>query len=119
MGVSARTLWKKHGGSQHGPRIETLTMPEANFPAFITELLALRTVTPAWQGMESAVEVPGKRIILVTQQGGVCEGYWGSGRYNRSTKEYEQCWVTSPYSGNVNPTHWQSLPFAPIKDTAK
>jgi hypothetical protein len=34
-----RKIWAKHGGAQHGPRVETMTIPEADFFAFVTEIL--------------------------------------------------------------------------------
>ena len=41
-----RALWKKHGGSWHGPRVETYTIPETSgFWPFIRELLALSPST--------------------------------------------------------------------------
>lgn len=33
-------LWKEHGGGQHGPHTETLTMPLANFGKFVEALLS-------------------------------------------------------------------------------
>lgn len=36
--MNVRQLWKKHGGDQHGPRVETMTIPEANFAAFIADV---------------------------------------------------------------------------------
>ena len=33
--AAARRLWKEHGGRQHGPHVETLTMPEEKFDGFI------------------------------------------------------------------------------------
>ena len=41
--VAVRKLWHKHGGDQHGPRVETMTIPEVNFNAFITEVIANHT----------------------------------------------------------------------------
>jgi hypothetical protein len=35
--TDARELWRKHGGDQHGPRIETMTIPESNFNAFLKD----------------------------------------------------------------------------------
>ena len=43
--VAVRKLWHKHGGHQHGPRVETMTIPEVNFNAFITEVIANQTKT--------------------------------------------------------------------------
>ena len=34
-----KKLWRKHGGDQHGPRVETMTIPEDGFYSFILELL--------------------------------------------------------------------------------
>jgi hypothetical protein len=34
-----RKIWAQHGGTQHGPRVETMTIPEADFFAFVTEIL--------------------------------------------------------------------------------
>lgn len=34
-----KKLWRKHGGDQHGPRVETMTIPEDRFYDFILELL--------------------------------------------------------------------------------
>lgn len=33
-----KALWREHGGRQHGPRVETMTIPEADFWKFITAL---------------------------------------------------------------------------------
>lgn len=41
-----RALWKAHGGSWHGPRVETWTMPEANIEAFLRDLLATPVIEP-------------------------------------------------------------------------
>lgn len=35
-------LWYKHGGSVHGPRVETVTMPEEDFWSFVEAVLAAR-----------------------------------------------------------------------------
>ncbi len=35
-----RKLWRKHGGDQHGPRVETWTIPEDNMQAFVSDLLS-------------------------------------------------------------------------------
>lgn len=35
-----RQLWQKHNGYQHGPRVEQMCIPEANFDAFIADLIA-------------------------------------------------------------------------------
>lgn len=35
-----RDLWRAHGGSQHGPRVETMTMPEASFYEFVAAVEA-------------------------------------------------------------------------------
>lgn len=48
----ARELWKKHGGAQHGPRTETLYMPEANFAGFIADLIQSRRQSPAGVGVK-------------------------------------------------------------------
>ena len=32
-------IWKRHGGSSHGPRVETWTIPESNVNAFVEDLL--------------------------------------------------------------------------------
>lgn len=36
--AKAIRLWREHGGRQHGPHTETLTMPLANFRAFVDAL---------------------------------------------------------------------------------
>lgn len=35
----AMRLWRKHGGSQHGPRVETVTMPLNQFHDFVADLI--------------------------------------------------------------------------------
>lgn len=37
--VRVKALWRKHGGTQHGPRVEHYTIPEDDFWLFIDELL--------------------------------------------------------------------------------
>jgi hypothetical protein len=37
--ANIRKIWAQHGGAQHGPRVETMTIPEADFFAFVTEIL--------------------------------------------------------------------------------
>lgn len=37
-------LWREHGGDQHGPNVETVTMPLANFHGFCAALLAASKV---------------------------------------------------------------------------
>lgn len=32
-----RDLWRKHGGGNHGPRTEVVTMPMDNFKAFLAD----------------------------------------------------------------------------------
>lgn len=34
-----RKIWRRHGGDQHGPRVETWTIPEANMKDFVSDLL--------------------------------------------------------------------------------
>ena len=40
-----KKLWRKHGGDQHGPRVETMTIPESNFEAFIRDAVATAIAT--------------------------------------------------------------------------
>lgn len=40
-----REIWRKHGGSQHGPNVETWTIPEANVEAFTADLIAQAKAT--------------------------------------------------------------------------
>lgn len=35
----AMRLWRAHGGSQHGPRVETVTMPLDQFHDFVAAIL--------------------------------------------------------------------------------
>lgn len=44
-----RSLWRSHGGDQHGPRVETWTIPEANVEGFVDDLLK-HNATPAASG---------------------------------------------------------------------
>lgn len=39
-------LWREHGGSQHGPRVETVTMPLDRFHTFISAMLSAVPATP-------------------------------------------------------------------------
>lgn len=64
----------------------------------------------AWRDIESAPR-DGRLLILATPRG-VLAGKWGLGRYDRSKKEYERCWVEGVQSV-VHPTHWMPLPAAP------
>jgi hypothetical protein len=34
-----KQLWAKHGGRQHGPNVETVTMPLENLGAFLNDFL--------------------------------------------------------------------------------
>jgi hypothetical protein len=42
-----RALWRKHGGSFHGPRVETATMPEHQWLTFMREILATAAPAPS------------------------------------------------------------------------
>lgn len=42
-----RDAWQQHGGYWHGPRIETWTIPEANFCGFMREVLSAIHTQPA------------------------------------------------------------------------
>lgn len=65
-----------------------------------------------WQDIASAPKDPRQHVLLWNGKI-VYEGYWGLGRYNRSKREYELAWVSSPNSGDTKPTHWQPLPKPP------
>jgi hypothetical protein len=69
-----------------------------------------------WQPIETASKKPMERILLAFAGGRVCEGYWGASNYNRSTRLWEQDWVTSPHSGPVRPTYWRPLPAPPLPE---
>lgn len=43
-----RELWKKHGGDQHGPNVETVTMPLEHFHHFMEDYKALLTRRFNW-----------------------------------------------------------------------
>ena len=85
--------------------------------AILTELLRLRTATPApeWQGMESAPK-DGTEILLWC-------GQWVCGRGSNDTLDPERSeagWTFDVHwPGMIEPTAWQPLPVAPTKDTAK
>ena len=51
-----KNLWRKHGGDQHGPRVETLTIPEANFMAFMTEAITRSVADVRKEAFEEAVD---------------------------------------------------------------
>jgi hypothetical protein len=68
-------------------------------------------IADQWQPIETAPTHG--HVLLTLPNGRVCEGYWGCAKYNRKTKAYDEAWVTSPYSGDVEPTHWMPLPSAP------
>ena len=50
----ARRLWTEHGGRQHGPRTETLTMPLDNFGGFVDALMAAKNAEIAALKKEAA-----------------------------------------------------------------
>lgn len=88
---------------------------EALLP-FLTAALAQQPLSAqeGWKPIETAKRKSGERILIAFEKSQVAEGYWGLGRYNRSTKEYERGWVLNPNSGLINATHWQPLPAAPF-----
>ncbi len=47
-----RDLWRSHGGSQHGPCVETYTIPEAQFDAFCRSVEAPLLATIETQDAE-------------------------------------------------------------------
>lgn len=49
-----RDLWRSHGGSQHGPCVETCTIPEAQFDAFCQSVEAPLLATIAARNVEIA-----------------------------------------------------------------
>lgn len=69
-----------------------------------------------WMPIETGLMEPQKRILLYNGRR-VYEGYWGAARYNRSTRKYEDAYVSSPYSGDTKPTHWMPLPPPPNNAT--
>lgn len=66
-----------------------------------------------WQPIETAPK-DGRQRVLLWDGKRVYEGGWGLGRYNRSTREYEAAWISSPNSGDTKPSHWQPLPKPPF-----
>lgn len=78
----------------------------------MTDLSSL--IAEQWQPIETATTATKRgHVLLALPNGRVCEGYWGAAKYNRKTKTYDEAWVTSPYSGDVHPTHWMPLPSPP------
>lgn len=82
------------------------------------KLLRALSATPAtearvdgWQDISTA-ERRGDLILLALKHGAVRQGYWGTGRYNRSLKAYERGWCTRP-GYIVEATHWRPLPAPP------
>jgi len=73
-------------------------------------------VADGWQPIETARKKAMERVLLAFADGRVCEGYWGSSVYNRSTRQWEQDWVASPHSGPVRPMYWRRLPVAPLPE---
>lgn len=108
-------------GSQEYVRADLVDGPyaspqqsHATLLSMVTEAaLASPQAVPGWEKIETAPKKGMPRILLALPDGRVCEGYWGAAKYNRKNKEYDRAWVSSPYSGDVHPTHWMPLPKAP------
>lgn len=73
-------------------------------------------MSTTWNTIGSAPKT-GERILL-----GGCSygpsiriGWWGSGRYDRSSKTFEKDWVSGSDYG-LEPTHWMPLPDEPSSD---
>lgn len=66
----------------------------------------------AWQDISTAPKKHGARVLLALPGGRVLEGYWGTGRYDRSAKVYRTEWVCRP-GVEINPDHWMPMPPAP------
>jgi len=69
-----------------------------------------------WRPIETAPKSP-TWILLGGMTSGpkVDTGHWCWTSYNRSRKEYNQGWTTSP-GNEVFPTHWMPLPEPPEAD---
>lgn len=70
-----------------------------------------------WQTIDTAQKVPQARILLWDGRR-VFEGWWGSTRYDRSRKDYNDGWVDHP-GHEVTPTHWMPLPAPPTNPIPK
>jgi hypothetical protein len=72
--------------------------------------------TALWRPMSEAPK--NRRILLNGCTGGpeVDIGQWGTGRYERSRKEYRQAWVTTP-GHEQQPTGWMELPASDAENS--
>lgn len=95
---------------------EAKAAAQADYEAGIRSALSAQVQDVAgWRPIETAPKERQQRVLLTLPNGRVTEGWWGAAKYNRSKKEYDLAWVSSPYSGDVSPTHWMPLPAAPAK----
>ena len=68
--------------------------------------------SPAWQPIETAPKKHGQDLLLALENGRVLTGRWGTGRYDRSRREYNTTWVVGAQI-EVKPTHWMPMPPHP------
>lgn len=109
-------LWRKHGGSQHGPHVETKTIPADRFYEFLQDAMSI----PLWQPFETAPK--NKRLDVVIYNSMSKRTFRVSDVYYRSVNGAGR-WVRSPddfilmYEDDAFPTnkitHWTLAPELP------